>query len=187
MSIFVESRRPDGNWRYISNANPISLHKSTSSSSVGSSNHMNDEKLEEPDNENNNNNNNNNNNEMESLNKQFENHNISMSHKQCAACGLLITKCSQCSFCKNKRYCNRKHQLAHWEYHQFQCKNKDKSPFDRVTALKGLVGLKNLGNTCYMNASLQALRYIHICVHMMCCVVLCCVVWCCMFGLFWFD
>ncbi|GKZ01012.1 hypothetical protein MPSEU_001052700 [Mayamaea pseudoterrestris] len=83
----------------------------------------------------------------------------------CYACRALITNIRRCTRCVSVQYCSRRCQSSHWEYHKLECtpivateqggcSSGIAFPFSLATA-----GLKNIGNTCYINAPLQCLLH----------------------------
>eukprot|EP01041_Mallomonas_annulata_P005880 gene5880-11876_t len=76
---------------------------------------------------------------------------------------------TRCGRCHSVYYCSRDCQLAHWPFHKGVCKNKTGGEGGDVTVVVsshvgggggGRVGLRNIGNSCYLSASLQALSHV---------------------------
>eukprot|EP00514_Thraustochytrium_sp_LLF1b_P011493 CAMPEP_0184544188 /NCGR_PEP_ID=MMETSP0199_2-20130426/3453_1 /TAXON_ID=1112570 /ORGANISM="Thraustochytrium sp., Strain LLF1b" /LENGTH=562 /DNA_ID=CAMNT_0026938331 /DNA_START=36 /DNA_END=1721 /DNA_ORIENTATION=+ len=62
----------------------------------------------------------------------------------------------KCGRCLRVSYCRRNCQASHWKFHKEYCDpNLEVVPVPRY----GLVGLSNLGNTCYMNSTVQCLSH----------------------------
>lgn len=74
----------------------------------------------------------------------------------------------RCSKCASVHYCNQTCQRIHWKYHKGWChvavnhKDLPSQQFNSVvsTGKRGKVGMHNLGNSCYMNSSLQCISHI---------------------------
>jgi len=84
----------------------------------------------------------------------------------CFVCKKLALQ--NCGKCAAVYYCNRTCQESHWKHHKMWCKQAAEFshlPFEQFqqrvpVGLRGRVGLRNLGNSCYLNSSLQCLSHI---------------------------
>jgi len=92
--------------------------------------------------------------------KQKKNTSNNATQVVCGACHRLIShfvKCPKREQCAtDTNYCNGAHIRAHFHYH-FELEHKRQ--FRKPPRL-GLTALQNLGNTCYMNSSVQCLSFI---------------------------
>ena len=92
----------------------------------------------------------------------------------CAVCD--TTSKNRCSQCSSVFYCSKECQKVHWTKHKKECKtlaaaaaasaktnqlsSSSSATDNSKDKRRGKVGLNNLGNSCYMNSSLQCLSHI---------------------------
>lgn len=83
---------------------------------------------------------------------------------KCLVCDQLCK--SKCNRCKIAFYCSPNCQKLHWNYHKLYCgkitplQSQLAEKENPIYKYRGVKGLQNLGNSCYMNASLQCLSHL---------------------------
>lgn len=65
-----------------------------------------------------------------------------------------------CSRCHKTSYCSKDCQLVHWPFHKSSCSLSTSGTSSQERKLGGLVGFRNIGNSCYLSACLQFLSHI---------------------------
>lgn len=84
----------------------------------------------------------------------YNERNVKNRKKLCRVC--LEPSRFTCALCENTYYCSKSCQMSDYYIHINNC---DKEKPDLPCEYRGLVGLSNIGNTCYMDAALQCLSH----------------------------
>lgn len=96
---------------------------------------------------------------------------LSSASSECFACGYNSSsgvKLFRCIICRSVVYCSIECQKSHWPFHRQVCSSSLQHSTESSTStvvseelsINGQVGLRNIGNSCYMNASLQCIFHI---------------------------